>query len=437
MRFLNAIFLVSFVFLFFIIPSVFALNFGSSKVTIERVWTINSTTSGSINFNGSLVINNSNQKIVSITTMPNMTTVSSSDGQLRLLYKSTMMGAGSLVLRAIVVVESDYDTKIQGDSFPPSTGSLSTTNKTSFNSAIADQAKQLEDKNSSLQTIANLVNWVHGYVTYDLSYWGKASPATTVFDQKRGVCVEYTHLLISMARSLGFQTRYVSGYVLGNSWQSHAWAQIYVPNDGWLDADPTFGEVGILDSSHVAIEYGTDQSDVYDTLLSNNGASLSVNDSVSQTSITDNSKGATLSLAIDNSSAITSSSSSVFVNISNTRSSEYLFGTFDLFSDDKYFKRQNSIILLKPGELRNLSYPLDRSSFQSGYSYTLPFSGSFNDAKMNSTVTILKPQSGINPNGSSSSSSSGASSSCPIGFLLFVFLGIGIVVSNSKKYTKS
>ena len=47
-----------------------------------------------------------------------------------------------------------------------------------------------------------------------------------------GVCQDHTHILISVARELGFPARYVSGYMnLNNSERieaSHAWAEIFL-----------------------------------------------------------------------------------------------------------------------------------------------------------------------------------------------------------------
>ena len=71
----------------------------------------------------------------------------------------------------------------------------------------------------------------------------------------------------------GLPARYVSGYlvpgrrtpeskqeeVIGGQ-ASHAWAEVLIPEDGWMGFDPTLGEpVGLR---HVRIAYGRDYGDV-------------------------------------------------------------------------------------------------------------------------------------------------------------------------------
>ena len=89
-----------------------------------------------------------------------------------------------------------------------------------------------------------------------------------------GVCQDFAHILIAVARKRGLPARYVSGYlvprrtaepgasveeVIGGQ-ASHAWTEIYVPGFGWLGLDPTLGRpVGL---QHVRIAYGRDYGDV-------------------------------------------------------------------------------------------------------------------------------------------------------------------------------
>jgi transglutaminase-like putative cysteine protease len=89
-----------------------------------------------------------------------------------------------------------------------------------------------------------------------------------------GVCQDFAHLLLGMARKRGLPARYVSGYlvpvnaaspeaklqeVIGGS-ASHAWAEVYVPGSGWVGLDPTIGKP--LGLHHVRVAYGRDYGDV-------------------------------------------------------------------------------------------------------------------------------------------------------------------------------
>lgn len=89
-----------------------------------------------------------------------------------------------------------------------------------------------------------------------------------------GVCQDFAHLLLGAARKRGLPARYVSGYlvpesaaspdaklqeVIGGS-ASHAWAELYVPDTGWIGLDPTLGRP--LGLRHVRLAYGRDYGDV-------------------------------------------------------------------------------------------------------------------------------------------------------------------------------
>jgi|CXWL01.1.fsa_nt_gi transglutaminase-like putative cysteine protease len=55
-----------------------------------------------------------------------------------------------------------------------------------------------------------------------------------------GVCQDHAHVLIAAARCLGFPARYVSGYLCadeGLAAASHAWAEIFLPDLGWVGFD--------------------------------------------------------------------------------------------------------------------------------------------------------------------------------------------------------
>jgi transglutaminase-like putative cysteine protease len=89
-----------------------------------------------------------------------------------------------------------------------------------------------------------------------------------------GVCQDFAHLLLAVARTRGLPARYVSGYlvpegaagpeakleeVIGGQ-ASHAWVEIYMPGSGWAPFDPTLG--GPVGLRHVRIAYGRDYGDV-------------------------------------------------------------------------------------------------------------------------------------------------------------------------------
>ncbi len=365
--------------LLLLLPACLAANtYGYSRTTIERTWTVNDD-GGPFDLRAAIAVNGSGQRVVSLETSPQMDVSTDPDGVVWLHYNGT--GGTGTILRAKAVVDIDYDTNITSDS-PPPEEALPPTELTSYDRPMIAQAQSLEASGSSLSTIRNLVNWVHSYVAYDISYWGKTKSAQEVFDEKRGVCVEYTHLLIAMARSLGFDTRYVSGYVYADAWQPHAWAEISVPGYGWLPADATFGQVGDLDDTHLAVRYAPDQASAYDIFLARDpNATIDVSDTVSSSFQSPDPHGVKVNLTLDPDTYVADA------QITNTRA-DYVFGSYSLEVPDGFGGEQPSVLLLSPYETVHRYQGLNHSLFQDGYYYKVPITASFNDARDNETFGV-------------------------------------------------
>lgn len=103
---------------------------------------------------------------------------------------------------------------------------------------------------------------------------GATNAGSTIDDiliTKRGVCQDYAHVMIAIARSWGIPTRYVSGYmhVTGREGETvpesatHAWLECLLPDVGWFGFDPT--NATITDERHVRIAVGRDYNDVSPT----------------------------------------------------------------------------------------------------------------------------------------------------------------------------
>ncbi|WP_016989994.1 transglutaminase domain-containing protein [Flavobacterium sp. ACAM 123] len=96
------------------------------------------------------------------------------------------------------------------------------------------------------------------------------TPLSEVLKLRKGVCQDFTHLMIACVRSLGFAARYVSGYLetlppkgkvkLQGSDASHAWVSVYVPEMGWCEFDPTNSIIS--GERHIVTAYGRDYSDI-------------------------------------------------------------------------------------------------------------------------------------------------------------------------------
>ncbi len=118
---------------------------------------------------------------------------------------------------------------------------------------------------------------------------GATTVHTSAFDvyvNRRGVCQDFTNLMICLARLLGVPARYVCGYIYTgpknpNQRQgeaSHAWVQLYLPQVGWKGFDPTNGI--LTQTDHVRTAVGRNYLDATPTsgtiFLGGGGETLSV-----------------------------------------------------------------------------------------------------------------------------------------------------------------
>lgn len=86
-----------------------------------------------------------------------------------------------------------------------------------------------------------------------------------ILNLQAGVCQDFAHILTTMLRYLHIPARYVSGYICPNKdgmrgeGATHAWAEAYIPDYGWLGLDPTNN--CIANEKHVRLAVGRNFSD--------------------------------------------------------------------------------------------------------------------------------------------------------------------------------
>ena len=96
------------------------------------------------------------------------------------------------------------------------------------------------------------------------------TPALEALRGKRGVCQDFTHVMIGALRSIGLAARYVSGYLMTQpppgkarligADASHAWASVYLGAGEWLELCPTNNRAPGDD--YVTLAYGRDYADI-------------------------------------------------------------------------------------------------------------------------------------------------------------------------------
>lgn len=118
---------------------------------------------------------------------------------------------------------------------------------------------------------ADLMSRIFDEFTFDPTATTVSTPVAQVFEQRRGVCQDFAHLMLAMVRSQGLAARYVSGYLrtqpppgkprLVGADASHAWVSVFCgPDVGWIDFDPTNNMVP--GGEHITIGWGRDYSDI-------------------------------------------------------------------------------------------------------------------------------------------------------------------------------
>ncbi len=125
--------------------------------------------------------------------------------------------------------------------------------KINYDESLKKVAEQIvENATNDFEAIALIADFVNKHINYDLNLVGQKRDAKWVYLNKRGVCVEYSHLFAALARSLGYPTRLVAGYAyspLEKKSVGHLWNEVYI-NKTWIPVDATWLQVGYLDALH-------------------------------------------------------------------------------------------------------------------------------------------------------------------------------------------
>jgi transglutaminase-like putative cysteine protease len=114
---------------------------------------------------------------------------------------------------------------------------------------------------SLLSVVQSVIDAVRRRLRYEKKVTTARTPVGEALALGRGVCQDYSHLLLGACRALGLPARYVSGYVHApGELATHAWCQVWTESSGWIDVDPTHGN--FLDDNYVATAFGRDYADV-------------------------------------------------------------------------------------------------------------------------------------------------------------------------------
>ena len=116
-----------------------------------------------------------------------------------------------------------------------------------------------------LDAVDDLSHRIHTEFKYEPNTTSIDTPVLDALKARRGVCQDFSHVMIGALRSQRLAARYVSGYLRsGADYQgseaSHAWVSVYLPGTGWVDVDPT-NDVRPA-TGHLTLGWGRDYGDV-------------------------------------------------------------------------------------------------------------------------------------------------------------------------------
>lgn len=137
---------------------------------------------------------------------------------------------------------------------------------------IEDYARACLEPEMTLRDIVEAFGAaIHADMTFESGATTVDTPAGEAFAARRGVCQDYTHIMITGLRALGIPAGYVSGYIrteppegqprLEGADAMHAWVRAWCGiEQGWVEYDPTNATFAAQD--HIVVAFGRDYDDI-------------------------------------------------------------------------------------------------------------------------------------------------------------------------------
>jgi transglutaminase-like putative cysteine protease len=128
----------------------------------------------------------------------------------------------------------------------PETIFFRNSNFTQLDERLKDFAASMPKSSDVLDRAHSIMTAVHASVAYQLGASDTLTTAAQAFAAGRGVCQDHAHIMLAVSRHLGVPARYVTGYLVtgqgASSTAAHAWAELFVPQLGWVGFDAANGQ---------------------------------------------------------------------------------------------------------------------------------------------------------------------------------------------------
>lgn len=124
---------------------------------------------------------------------------------------------------------------------------------------------------SAVRAVEAIGRALHLHMTFDQKATTVDTHPAEAFAKRRGVCQDFTQIMIAALRGIGIPAGYVSGFLrtlpppgqprLEGADAMHAWVMAWVGEEqGWIEFDPTNNQFAGED--YVTVAFGRDYSDV-------------------------------------------------------------------------------------------------------------------------------------------------------------------------------
>ncbi|MXO59415.1 transglutaminase family protein [Altererythrobacter salegens] len=175
-------------------------------------------------------------------------------------------GASEVVVTCRGTVETEDNAGVIGlhAGHLPLWAFLAETPLTSAGNGVRELIAEVErSEEGMVETLHNLSTRIRDAVEYKTGTTNIATTAEEAIAHGYGVCQDHAHIFIAAARALEIPARYVSGYLMMDDRveqeATHAWAEAYVQNLGWVGFDISNGISP--DPRYVRVATGRDYRD--------------------------------------------------------------------------------------------------------------------------------------------------------------------------------
>jgi transglutaminase-like putative cysteine protease len=142
-----------------------------------------------------------------------------------------------------------------------------------MNDAMTDYAKShIQGQMNTYDIVQSIGRALFRDMKFDPKATTVETSAQEAFQQRSGVCQDFSHIMITCLRAIGIPSGYVSGFLrtkppegqterLEGADAMHAWVRAWCGSEmGWIEYDPT-NEM-FVGTDHVVVAYGRDYNDV-------------------------------------------------------------------------------------------------------------------------------------------------------------------------------